>query len=196
MDGPGAPGDRQEVDGESPSGERRSELHRPSCAAVREDRREALTGGMCSTGIERRKPSSGCRRSAAQQKATWHTSHSRDVRQNTASSKTLACTHKARLSKSVSRRSVFARRCSRDLITGEDFTASSSLTPRLLLLEGHVGVAPDVLKLAEQILKSTATDFNPLQFVDHYEQALIEIPKKKQAAIEQRGDRSVNLMDA
>jgi non-homologous end joining protein Ku len=32
-----------------------------------------------------------------------------------------------------------------------------------------------MLKLAEQILQSKATDFDPSQFVDRYEEALIEL---------------------
>jgi DNA end-binding protein Ku len=46
-----------------------------------------------------------------------------------------------------------------------------------------VKVAPDMLKLADHILKSKATDFDPSQFVDHYELALLEMLKKKQAGI-------------
>src|SRR6266478_6138886 len=52
-------------------------------------------------------------------------------------------------------------------------------------------VAPDMLKLADHILKSKATDFDPSQFVDHYEQALVEMLKKKRAgiAVSRRRDR-------
>ena len=64
-------------------------------------------------------------------------------------------------------------------------------------------VAPDMLKLADHILKSKATDFDPSQFVDHYEQALVEMLKKKQAGIAVSRSRAapppqnvVNLMDA
>jgi non-homologous end joining protein Ku len=32
-----------------------------------------------------------------------------------------------------------------------------------------------MLKLAEQILQSKATDFDPSQFVDHYEEAVVEM---------------------
>ena len=46
-----------------------------------------------------------------------------------------------------------------------------------------VEVAPDMLKLAEHIVKSKAADFDPTQFGDHYEQALVEMLKKKQAGI-------------
>ena len=64
-------------------------------------------------------------------------------------------------------------------------------------------VAPDMLKLADHILKSKATDFDPSQFVDHYEQALVEMLKKKQAGIAVSRGRAAprpqnvaNLMDA
>jgi DNA end-binding protein Ku len=66
-----------------------------------------------------------------------------------------------------------------------------------------VKVAPDMLKLADHILKTKATDFDPSQFVDHYEQALLEMLKKKQAGIAvsrsraaPRPQNSVNVMDA
>ena len=65
-----------------------------------------------------------------------------------------------------------------------------------------VKVAPDMLKLADHILKIKATDFDPSQFVDHYEQALLEMLKKKQAGITVSRSRAaapqknvVNLMD-
>jgi DNA end-binding protein Ku len=67
----------------------------------------------------------------------------------------------------------------------------------------NVKVAPDMLKLADHILKSKATDFDPSQFVDHYEQALVGMLKKKQAGIAiprgraaPRPQNVVNLMDA
>jgi DNA end-binding protein Ku len=65
-----------------------------------------------------------------------------------------------------------------------------------------VKVAPDMLKLADHILKSKATNFDPSQFVDHYEQALVEMLKKKQPGITVSRGRTapakqnvVNLMD-
>jgi DNA end-binding protein Ku len=65
-----------------------------------------------------------------------------------------------------------------------------------------VKVAPDMLKLADHILKTKATDFDPAQFIDHYEQALLEMLKKKQAGIRVSRSRAaapqqnvVNLMD-
>ncbi len=67
----------------------------------------------------------------------------------------------------------------------------------------NVKVAPDMLKLAEHILQSKKGDFDPSQFVDHYEEAVVEMLKKKQAGIpaprEQpaaRPQNVVNLMDA
>ena len=64
-------------------------------------------------------------------------------------------------------------------------------------------IEPELLKLAEQILQSKATDFDPLQFVDRYEEAVIELLKKKQAGIpvscEQAPSRprnAVNLVEA
>ena len=46
-----------------------------------------------------------------------------------------------------------------------------------------VKLEPDMLKLAEHILQSKATDFDPSQFVDHYEEAVVEMLKKKQAGM-------------
>jgi DNA end-binding protein Ku len=64
-------------------------------------------------------------------------------------------------------------------------------------------VAPDMLKLAEHILQSKAADFDPSQFVDRYEEAVVEMLKKKQAGIPAprehaapRPQNVVNLMDA
>ena len=67
----------------------------------------------------------------------------------------------------------------------------------------EVPLEPEMLKLAEQILKSKATDFDPSQFVDRYEEAVIELLKKKQAGIAVSRQRTgpqplnvVNIMDA
>jgi DNA end-binding protein Ku len=67
----------------------------------------------------------------------------------------------------------------------------------------NVQVAPDMLKLAEQILESKEADFKPRQFVDRYEQAVVDMLKKKQAGIPPSRGRAaphqqnvVNLMDA
>ena len=66
-----------------------------------------------------------------------------------------------------------------------------------------VKVEPDMLKLAEHILKSKAADFDPAQFVDRYEEAVVVMLKKKQAGMPVSRERAaprpknvVNLMDA
>jgi DNA end-binding protein Ku len=66
-----------------------------------------------------------------------------------------------------------------------------------------VKVEPDMLKLAEHILQSKAADFDPSQFADHYEEAVVEMLKKKQAGLPvsrehaaPRPQNVVNLMDA
>jgi DNA end-binding protein Ku len=67
----------------------------------------------------------------------------------------------------------------------------------------NVKVAPDMLKLAEHILQSKKADFDPSQFLDHYEEAVAEMLKKKQVGIPAPRERAsarpqnvVNLMDA
>ena len=67
----------------------------------------------------------------------------------------------------------------------------------------NVGLEPDMLKLAEQILRSKMTDFDPSQFVDRYEEAVAEMLKRKQAGIPVsrehaplRPQNAVNLMEA
>ena len=47
----------------------------------------------------------------------------------------------------------------------------------------NVKLEPEMLKLAEHILQNKATDFDPSQFVDHYEEAVVEMLKKKQAGL-------------
>ena len=42
-----------------------------------------------------------------------------------------------------------------------------------------VKVEPDMLKLAEHILQSKAADFDPAQFVDHYEEAVVEYAQEE-----------------
>lgn len=66
-----------------------------------------------------------------------------------------------------------------------------------------IKVVGDMLKLAEQILETKAADFDPMQFVDHYEEAVIEMLKEKQAGLPMQKERAasapvnvVNLMDA
>jgi DNA end-binding protein Ku len=67
----------------------------------------------------------------------------------------------------------------------------------------NVQLEPDMLKLAEHILQSKTTDFDPSQFVDHYEEAVVEMLKKKQAGmpvsrepVAPQPRNVVNLMDA
>ena len=66
-----------------------------------------------------------------------------------------------------------------------------------------VKLAPDMLRLAEHILATKETEFDPSQFVDRYEEAVVAMLKKKQAGIPARLDRPsappanvVSLMDA
>ncbi len=67
----------------------------------------------------------------------------------------------------------------------------------------NLSLEPDMLKLAEQILRSKTMDFNPSRFVDHYEEAVVEMLKKKQTGVSVSRERDtprpqnvVNLMDA
>lgn len=46
-----------------------------------------------------------------------------------------------------------------------------------------VKVSGEMLKLAEHIVETKSTEFNPAEFVDHYEQAVVELLKKKQAGV-------------
>ena len=67
-----------------------------------------------------------------------------------------------------------------------------------------VKIAPDMLKLAQHIVEQKEGEFEPETFQDHYEEALIEVIKKKQAhePLKKSADRPsapknvVNLMDA
>jgi DNA end-binding protein Ku len=66
-----------------------------------------------------------------------------------------------------------------------------------------VKVQPDMLKLAQHILQSKATDFDPSRFVDSYEEAIVAMLKKKQAGLPVARERvtpqpqnAVNLMEA
>ena len=66
-----------------------------------------------------------------------------------------------------------------------------------------VKIPGEMLKLAEHILESKKADFNPSAFVDHYEEAVVAMLKKKQAGLPTTNvPRSapaanvVNLMDA
>ena len=44
-----------------------------------------------------------------------------------------------------------------------------------------VKVPGDMLKLAEHIVDTKAGDFDPAAFVDHYEEAVVDLLKSKQA---------------
>jgi len=66
-----------------------------------------------------------------------------------------------------------------------------------------VKVPDEMLELAQHILDTKADDFNPATFVDHYEDALTELLKRKQAGLPQKREveqpqprNVVNLMDA
>ena len=67
-----------------------------------------------------------------------------------------------------------------------------------------IKIAPDMLKLAQHIVDEKAGEFEPESFIDHYEQALVEILRKKQANIplKKSTERAsapknvINLMDA
>jgi len=66
-----------------------------------------------------------------------------------------------------------------------------------------IAVPKDMRELAEHILESKAADFEPSQFVDHYEEAVVEMLRKKQAglpmprgAVEPPPHNVINLMDA
>jgi DNA end-binding protein Ku len=66
-----------------------------------------------------------------------------------------------------------------------------------------VKVEPDMLKLAQHILQSKVMDFDPSQFVDHYEEAVVAMLKKKQAGLPVTREHAApqpqnvaNLMDA
>jgi DNA end-binding protein Ku len=66
-----------------------------------------------------------------------------------------------------------------------------------------VKVAPDMRKLAEHILESKAGNFDPNEFVDRYEEAVVEMLKKKEAGMPLPRERAapppqnvISLMDA
>ena len=61
----------------------------------------------------------------------------------------------------------------------------------------------DMLKLAEHIIETKAADFDPSMLEDHYQAALVEILRKKQAQLPRHVDpvkpsseNVVSLMDA
>jgi DNA end-binding protein Ku len=64
-------------------------------------------------------------------------------------------------------------------------------------------VEPEMLTLAEHIVNSKAADFEPSQFVDHYEAALVDMLKKKQSGVVVSRERALpqprnvtNIIDA
>jgi DNA end-binding protein Ku len=62
-----------------------------------------------------------------------------------------------------------------------------------------VKIDREMLKLAEHILNSKKADFDPTEFVDHYEEALVDLLRKKQEGLARvpTPPRNVaNLMDA
>ena len=66
-----------------------------------------------------------------------------------------------------------------------------------------IKIPKDMLQLAEHILESKATEFDPAAFVDHYEEAVVEMLKSKQAGAPVAKQKAaappsnvVNLMDA
>jgi DNA end-binding protein Ku len=68
----------------------------------------------------------------------------------------------------------------------------------------EIKIAPDMLKLAQHIVEEKEGEFAPDTFVDHYEQAVVEILRKKQANIPLKKSTEkaaapknvINLMDA
>jgi DNA end-binding protein Ku len=68
----------------------------------------------------------------------------------------------------------------------------------------EIKIAPDMLKLAQHIVEQKEGEFEPSAFVDHYEQALVEVVRKKQAHVPLAKNAEkvsapknvINLMDA
>jgi DNA end-binding protein Ku len=66
-----------------------------------------------------------------------------------------------------------------------------------------VKISSEMLKLAEHIVETKATEFDPSEFVDHYETAVVDLLKSKQAGAPRSAKPAakapsnvVNLMDA
>jgi DNA end-binding protein Ku len=67
-----------------------------------------------------------------------------------------------------------------------------------------IKIAPDMLQMAEHIIKQKQADFDPTQFEDHYETAVNELLKEKQAGFKPPKGKAqvsaapnvINLMDA
>jgi DNA end-binding protein Ku len=67
----------------------------------------------------------------------------------------------------------------------------------------EIVLPPEILKLAEHIIETKATDFDPSMLEDHYRTALVEVIRKKQAQlplhaghVKPSTDNVVSLMDA
>src|SRR2546423_7824264 len=68
----------------------------------------------------------------------------------------------------------------------------------------EIKIAPDMLKLAQHIVEEKEGEFEPESFVDHYEEAVVEILRKKQAhkPLKKSAEKVaapkkvINLMDA
>ena len=98
-------------------------------------------------------------------------------------------------------------RCSRGTM---DCWARRCGTPTRCATRGNIStrfpntkVPKDMLQLAEHILESKTGDFDPTTFVDHYEEAVVEMLKHKQAGAPVSKQKAaapasnvVNLMDA
>jgi DNA end-binding protein Ku len=66
-----------------------------------------------------------------------------------------------------------------------------------------IKVPGEMVKLAEHILETKAGDFDPAEFKDHYEEAVVELIRKKQANLPVKKEKDqpaphnvINLMDA
>jgi DNA end-binding protein Ku len=66
-----------------------------------------------------------------------------------------------------------------------------------------IKVSDEMLQLAQHILQTKAGDFDPAQFKDHYEEAVVELIRKKQENIPVKTEKEppaapnvINLMDA
>ncbi len=67
----------------------------------------------------------------------------------------------------------------------------------------EIKIAPEMLELADHIVERKKGDFDPSQFVDHYEEAVVELIRRKRAGLPEQPQKSapvapnvVNLMDA
>jgi hypothetical protein len=84
-----------------------------------------------------------------------------------------------------------------------DASVANGDTPLAALMRETAAATAYMLKLAQHIRQSKATDFEPSQFVDHYEEAVVEMLEKKQAGLPvsrehaaPRPQNVANLMDS